>query len=961
MVSDANLDDSHAMGPRERLAENIRVLRAQVEGRATGPGGQELPEWITYVPYETTIDGVPLATGSLVELPLTYYGPSIPLAQGWTYGGSTSPALPASSASATSATAGSSERSSLATTTGSGTRSSTRSSRSSDRTSSRSNTRTSTASEATTSATSTSSASTSMTRSSSTPTTSSPSLSSSSTTLPSSSSSSIPQSLSSSTSPTATSTSTLGAVPASSHRNLLAPLLGTLIPLALSLLILLILLYLWRKKRPNKDVGFWPWLSTPREWAAVPVVFPDTASKERKGESPAMLPPGLRSPNEKSALLPDFMAQHHRNSSSISSAIAPPRPSTSVAEHSPEMKDLVQQNQSLLQRLTLGLGWAPSPSPRNSGSSEGERKTSGNTAERGENPGSEAGMGGRMVSGAMAGAMAAAGVFGVRRERSTAGLTASSSGNDTPGQKYERVLDDDQLFYRVPPQTSSSKGSNNGSSSRSRPSTGGNQWNRQQPSLPEGSSSGHETRPSMTFSVSVPETPGSRHLSERDMDVAEFGRNIAVPQISPSKVRPASGEREHMRFPIPPGLALAMKKQPKSNSSFADVGKDKESRTSTETFYSALTGRPAPSSPGSAESPPQPQGSPIHRENEDYRHASVSVFGSVPTTPVPTEWEGTGSSQSHAGQPNSQTGALSRDTSPHKSLYAPSPVSPAMIATARRSQVTPVGDDAIRPMKRLFGLSATPRSSMESRESQLGKEERENSWAGEPLIDERAMMAPGNLGGRERGRGMVGEFGEGLKSVYVAGASRTQQAPFRHSQQGSIHTTNLSSNPSSVAPAYPTGSSYHPSPLSPHAPKSPHSTKSQSSLTHSLSITSTSASGSSSGHSVTHSTQGQGVRGKRSAALLVPAGAVISGGMRSGVSGDVPPVPPAPAPMPIVVSAQDFNEKEKPIEEEKQKVLEQTPKKGKQIWRESPPKSVGPRPISGSGEKGTTIWGGLRR
>ncbi|ODN76547.1 hypothetical protein L202_05209 [Cryptococcus amylolentus CBS 6039] len=981
-MGDADLDDSRLLGPRERLAENIRVLRARMEERATEPGGQELPDWITYVPYETTIDGVPVTTGSLVELPLTYYGPSIPLAQGWTYGGSTSPASTASSVSATSRQE-SSGSSSSSTTTSSW--SSARPSRSSDRSRSRSNTRTSTASEATTSVTSaTDSASTSTTRSSSGSVVSSSSStpSSSSATLSSSSSSLTTQSSFNSSSPTASSTSTLGAAPTSSHRHLLAPLLATLIPFGLALLALLILLYLWRKKRPNRDVGFFPWLFTPKEWATVPVVTSEKPSERSKEEDPAAVPAGLRSPDENSALLPDFIAQHHRNSSSIST-IAPlplPRPSTCAGEHDPEMKDLVRQNQSLLHRLTLGLGWAPSPSPRHSGSSEGERRTSGNTAERGENPSSGVGMGGRMVSGAMAGALAAAGVFGVRKERSAAGLTTSSSGNETSGtgQKYERVLDEDQLFYRVPPQTSSSKWSNNVSSSRSRPSTGGG---RQQPALPEGSSSGHETRPSMTFSVSVPETPGSRHLSERDMDVAEFGRNIPIPQISPSKVRPVSGEREHMRFPIPPGLAFALKKQPRSNSSFAGVGKekDKDSRTSTETFYSALTGREPPAY--SPELPLRPPGSPIRRDNEDYRHASVSVFGSVPATPVPAEWEGTGSSQSHTGQSNSQTGpSLSRETSPQKSLYAPSPVSPALISTARRSHVTPAGDDAIRPMKRLFGLSPTPRSSTDPREpvsakgAGEGEGEGDNSWTGEPLIDERDLRASGDgagARGRERQRGrrrLVGEFGEGLKSVPLAGASRTQQAPLRHSHQGSIHSSDLSSNPTSLSPAYPTTSSYQPSPLSPHAPISLHSMESHSSLAHSLSITSTSASvsasGSSSGHSVTHSTQGQGVRGKRSAALLVPAGAVAA--ITGGGGGGVPPVPPVPAPasVPIVVPAQEYNEKEKakPREEveKKQEMLEKTPKKEKEAKtkRWSPLKPVGPRPASG--EK-ATIWGGLRR
>ncbi|KAJ6577967.1 hypothetical protein B0H19DRAFT_1253270 [Mycena capillaripes] len=58
---------------------------------------QELPSWLSF----TTITLPQTTETSVVYLPLTYYGPSIPLDSDWTYGGLTSPG-PSSSTSATS-------------------------------------------------------------------------------------------------------------------------------------------------------------------------------------------------------------------------------------------------------------------------------------------------------------------------------------------------------------------------------------------------------------------------------------------------------------------------------------------------------------------------------------------------------------------------------------------------------------------------------------------------------------------------------------------------------------------------------------------------------------------------------------------------------------------------------------------------------------------------------------------
>ncbi|KAJ7584965.1 hypothetical protein C8J56DRAFT_1166186 [Mycena floridula] len=63
---------------------------------------QELPSWLTYIATTVTVDGTPIPTSTLVYLPLTYYGPSIPLGSLWTFGGSTSPASTSTSPTSSS-------------------------------------------------------------------------------------------------------------------------------------------------------------------------------------------------------------------------------------------------------------------------------------------------------------------------------------------------------------------------------------------------------------------------------------------------------------------------------------------------------------------------------------------------------------------------------------------------------------------------------------------------------------------------------------------------------------------------------------------------------------------------------------------------------------------------------------------------------------------------------------------
>ncbi|KAG8895978.1 hypothetical protein FRC00_006688 [Tulasnella sp. 408] len=64
---------------------------------------QVLPYWLSASTTFVTTEGTVFPTTVVVNLPLTYYGPSIPLGPGWTYGGSTSPPPGATLTSATDA------------------------------------------------------------------------------------------------------------------------------------------------------------------------------------------------------------------------------------------------------------------------------------------------------------------------------------------------------------------------------------------------------------------------------------------------------------------------------------------------------------------------------------------------------------------------------------------------------------------------------------------------------------------------------------------------------------------------------------------------------------------------------------------------------------------------------------------------------------------------------------------
>ncbi|WVN84881.1 uncharacterized protein L203_100017 [Cryptococcus depauperatus CBS 7841] len=738
-AQDVGLDPSLPSEAGSRDTIDAIDTRQGHKMRAVLPNGQQLPDWMSLTTYVTEQGGIPITTASIVELPLTYYGPSIPLGPGWSYGGSVPP-----HSTTSKTTASSTARTRLT------------ASRSATLSSSTESLQTSTSSPTS----SNSRSSTSML-----PLLSSSSKSVSTPTFSSSSTHALPTSSTLSTGTVVPST-TASLANLSTHHNLLAPLLAVLVPIGIALLILFIILCFYRRRRLDKDVGLFPWLFKPSQWVPVPA-GPAVPSQKKplsnKSKTSSHGIGGLKSPDERSALLPDFVAQHHRNSSSISGVNV-------SADNDEEMRNLVRQNQSLLQRLTVGLGWATPNSLHRSDVSS--RRTSNGTAEKGMDTGR------RILSGAMAAAEAAA-VSLKRNSRSTTQPT-SGTGSSVHRGEYERVLDDDQLFYKVPTETQSSRESaadtNTTSSSKQ---SKGSRWVNTQPILPEEVASHHESRPSMTFSVTVPETPGSKNLSEKDMDVVEFGKKTTMGGNK-------SMQKEKMKFPMPPGLEIYKHRNigqelPNRASTSDDKISKKESRTSSESWHSAQSEQSA----GYQAAPPP--GSPLRRNELDYKHASLSVFGSVPATPTGTSFE-------HGNVSTSPHSALShalKEPSPQKPIHPPSVFStPERNPFPHRHQTSSKADDTINPIKRMF--SRTPQSSTGSK-----SRVEHDSYHGQPLIDE-ASLKEGGGGVVPRGKRSVGEFGETLKRSQSVTASPVivspSQASLAHSSESaSIYTSNLGS------------------------------------------------------------------------------------------------------------------------------------------------------------------------
>ncbi|WWD08787.1 hypothetical protein V865_006900 [Kwoniella europaea PYCC6329] len=671
----------------------------------TAPDGLVLADWQTYLSYVTTINDTPYTVTTIANLPLTYYGPSIPLGDGWTYGGLTSPTGTEDIAPPMTETPASSTVTSL-----SNQDSSSFSPNSLPPTSAASSTSSQFSVQSTT-----------LAASSSTPTSILLTTSFPSTTF-------APDTINH---PSLNPTQPSDPTPTdSAGRNLLGPLLGALVPLALSILVILIFFCVYHKNRHSRDSRFFG-LFSKSKWSTLPSNPPGgpmgNKGKSREIDEHAEIAEvGAKSPDEKSALLPGWTAQHHRRNSQ-----------QDMTEVDDELRELAKRNDSLLQRLNLGLGWLKTtPTPSNSSSSSGGsggRKASGNTLEKGQ--------GKRIFSPATLAsatdALATAGL-GNKRNKRTTNLTASTEG-------YERVLEDDQLFFSVPQRNESSDYSR----SRTGSVTGS-------PSVPQDLSPGQKRLSpaaqirgirSQTFSVGVPVTPGT-DAQDLSMEIGEEGRRARW-----------SEDGERIRFPAPPetaGVGLGLY----DGGTFGrphitgqgDEGNRRESYISAETeYYSA---------PSHSSSPQiASRGIPIPRDTEEYRHVSVSAFGSHPSTPTrPGRFSQHGSSQSH------------RDVSPVR-LVSP------LASPSKNTKPRPISGigSTFHSIRNLF--SSTPTPSPDVIEQGSSSRDNRRSYVGQPLVDDRVKKIKRSMG----------EFGEPLKQGALVAPALVSPRPSHSSEQASLH------------------------------------------------------------------------------------------------------------------------------------------------------------------------------
>jgi hypothetical protein len=234
--------------------------------------------------------------------------------------------------------------------------------------------------------------------------------------------------------------------------------------------------------------------------------------------------------NERPTLL-GFIPNHHRASSSIDV----PRPDKEKTEvdkvpvgaKEEEIEEMADRNQSLLKRLNLGLGWISVASLVSSkGSGSKSRIASGFTLEKGNG---------------------GTGALGTPEEASSSEKTsADKSGSGARGTTSGSAgLSNDELFYRPPHDSTSSRGST--------PSTRGSPRRGFFSRLGKGETSSKKSKRSSG--------PSRKSWMSYDVVPEEGeGMSVAVP-LTPSTIedkRRSGGmqrwdSRERLRFPFPPG------------------------------------------------------------------------------------------------------------------------------------------------------------------------------------------------------------------------------------------------------------------------------------------------------------------------------------------------------------------------------------------------------------------------
>jgi len=427
---------------------------------------------------------------------------------------------------------------------------------------------------------------------------------------------------------------------------------------------------------------------------------PETDQVERKDASPIspVSAENWAKSHERSALL-GFIPNHHRTSSSID--VTRPEKAPAVSEKPEEaLEVMADRNQSLLRRLNLGLGWLSVASLVSSGSGSKSRIASGFTLEKGN--------GGTGSLGVPNEGSESEKAESADKSGSGSGMKETTSGSASASAA---ALSNEQLFYRPPHDSTSSRGSN---STRGSPRRGFfSRFKTETSSKKRKRSSGPSRKSWMSYDV-VPEGEEGEALRE-----GSEGMSFAVPR-TPSSIegskRLSGGmtrwdSRERMRFPRPPGTSQ---------------GGERESLISTE-YVPSLT----------------PVDDRYHPAESSYSLPSASDEGRRPTIALVNP--------AHQPFQSDQSDFARPALSPFGSKES---FSPALI----HSQ-TPSTTDKIH-LRDLFTASpGRPSIDSDQGNSASGHGNR-RSFAGQPMIDDTLLH-----GGAYKGLGGIDEFGQTMRSV----------------------------------------------------------------------------------------------------------------------------------------------------------------------------------------------------
>jgi hypothetical protein len=506
--------------------------------------------------------------------------------------------------------------------------------------------------------------------------------------------------------------------PPSSSNNLLPLLPAILVPLLVAIIILLLLIYCFRRRERSKagyttaigasSGGFGGWLTSSfarrangsgegftSAWTQVP----ETDQVERKDTSPIspVSAENWAKSHERSTLL-GFIPNHHRTSSSID--VTRPEEAPEIPEKpEEELEVMADRNQSLLKRLNLGLGWLSVASLVSSGSGSKSRIASGFTLEKGN--------GGTGALGAPNEGSESEKTESADKSGSGSGMKETTSGSASASAA---ALSNEQLFYRPPHDSTSSRGS---TSSRSPRRGFFSRFKTETSSKKSKRSSGPSRKSWMSYDV-VPEGEEGEGLRE-----GSEGMSIAVPR-TPSSIegskRLSGGmtrwdSRERMRFPRPPGTSAGGERESLISTEYVP-----HLNTADDRYHSAESSYSLPSASDEGRQPTislvNPAHQPFQSDQSNFARPALSPFGSKES------------------------------------------FSPALV----HSQ-TPSTSDKIHLQDLFTASPGRPSIDSDQGNSASGHGNR-RSFAGQPMIDDTLLH-----GGAYKGLGGIDEFGQTMRSV----------------------------------------------------------------------------------------------------------------------------------------------------------------------------------------------------